>query len=383
MIPLRDANPTKRFPVVTLALIAANVAVFLLWQPSFGTQLEQQTFYYCHAEIPWEVSHQENLAQGGLEARVALDADLGPGAGADIQPFLRRECPNKSWWLAIFVAMFLHGGWFHIAGKMLFLWVFGNNVEDRLGYVVYPLFYVLGGLAASALQLAFGANSTIPSLGASGAIGGILGAYIVLFPHARVTTLVSSSSSRSSRFPRAWCWPSGSCSSSSAAWVSSGRMWAVGWRTGRTSAGSRSARWWPGSSTGDGVGSGRRRMTSGGPVIHGDNIRAIISSMDAAETLRDARRRAGLSQRGLARRAHTPQPTIARIESHAVVPRVDTLDRLLAACGVALATVPRTGAGIDRTQIRDLRALSPGERLRLAAREGRNLDRLLTGATRR
>jgi membrane associated rhomboid family serine protease len=73
---------------------------------------------------------------------------------------------------------------------MLFLWVFGNNVEDRLGYVVYPLFYVLGGLAASGLQLAFDANSTIPSLGASGAIGAVLGAYIVLFPHARVTTLV-------------------------------------------------------------------------------------------------------------------------------------------------------------------------------------------------
>jgi membrane associated rhomboid family serine protease len=73
---------------------------------------------------------------------------------------------------------------------MLFLWVFGNNVEDRLGYVVYPLFYVLGGLAASGLQLAFDPNSTIPSLGASGAIGAVLGAYIVLFPHARVTTLV-------------------------------------------------------------------------------------------------------------------------------------------------------------------------------------------------
>jgi membrane associated rhomboid family serine protease len=190
VIPLRDANPTKRRPVVTLALIAANVAVFLLWQPSFGSEAEQQAFYYCHAEIPWEVSHQENLAQGGLGARVALDADLGPGAGADVQPFLRLECPDKNWWLAIFVAMFLHGGWFHLAGNMLFLWVFGNNVEDRLGYVVYPLFYVLGGLAASALQLAFGADSTIPSLGASGAIGGILGAYIVLFPHARVTTLV-------------------------------------------------------------------------------------------------------------------------------------------------------------------------------------------------
>jgi membrane associated rhomboid family serine protease len=190
VIPLRDANPTKRFPVVTLALIAANVAVFLLWQPSFGTQLEQQTFYFCHAEIPWEVSHQENLAHGGLEARAALDADLGPGAGVDVQTLVQVECPDKSWWLAMFVAMFLHGGWFHIAGNMLFLWIFGNNVEDRLGYVVYPLFYVLGGLAASGLQLAFAPDSTIPSLGASGAIGGILGAYIVLFPRARVLTLI-------------------------------------------------------------------------------------------------------------------------------------------------------------------------------------------------
>ncbi len=105
--------------------------------------------------------------------------------------------------------------------------------------------------------------------------------------------------------------------------------------------------------------------------------------MDAAQTLRDARRRAGLSQRALARLANTQQPAVARIESRAVVPRVDTLDRLLAACGLALATVPRPGAGIDRTQIRDLLTLSPGDRLRLAARDGRNLDRLLARATRR
>jgi len=105
--------------------------------------------------------------------------------------------------------------------------------------------------------------------------------------------------------------------------------------------------------------------------------------MDAAQTLRDARRRAGLSQRALARLANTQQPAVARIESRAVVPRVDTLDRLLAACGLALATVPRPGAGIDRTQIRDLLALSPGDRLRLAARDGRGLDRLLARATRR
>ncbi|MGH2635628.1 MAG: rhomboid family intramembrane serine protease [Actinomycetota bacterium] len=190
MIPIRDANPTRRVPIVTLALIAANVAVFLLWQPSFGTEDEQTEFFYCHAEIPFEVTHQENLARGGPEARLALDEDLGPGAGEFLQPILLRACPDKSWLASVFVAMFLHGGWLHIAGNMLFLWVFGNNVEDRLGYVVYPLFYVLGGLAASGLQLAFDPSSTIPSLGASGAIGAVLGAYAVLFPHARVTTLV-------------------------------------------------------------------------------------------------------------------------------------------------------------------------------------------------
>jgi membrane associated rhomboid family serine protease len=190
VIPIRDSNPTRRAPVVTIALIAANIAVFVLWQPSFGTQEEQQVFFFCHAEIPFEVSHQENLAQGGLEARLALDEDFGAGGGAFVQSIVRQECPDKSWALSVFVAMFLHGGWLHLAGNMLFLWVFGNNVEDRLGYVVYPLFYVLGGLAASGLQLAFDANSTIPSLGASGAIGAVLGAYIVLFPHARVTTLV-------------------------------------------------------------------------------------------------------------------------------------------------------------------------------------------------
>ena len=105
--------------------------------------------------------------------------------------------------------------------------------------------------------------------------------------------------------------------------------------------------------------------------------------MDAGQTLREARRRAGLSQRALARLTNMPQPTIARIESHAVVPRVDTLDRLLAACGLSLSTIARPGAGIDRTQIRDLLARSPGERLGLAARDGRNLDRLLARATRR
>lgn len=105
--------------------------------------------------------------------------------------------------------------------------------------------------------------------------------------------------------------------------------------------------------------------------------------VDAAQTLRDARRRAGLSQRALASRARFPQPTVARIESGAVVPRIDTLDRLLTACGFALEGVPRPGIGVDRTSIRELRRLRPVERLRLAAQDARNLDRLLSVAKRR
>ncbi|HEX6230823.1 MAG TPA: rhomboid family intramembrane serine protease [Actinomycetota bacterium] len=190
MIPIRDANPTHRVPLVTLAFIAANLAVFLLWQPTFGTEGEQQGFFFCQAQIPYELTNQTNLAGGGGEAREALEEDFGPAAGRVIQPFVQQECPDKSWLASVFVAMFLHGGWFHIGGNMLFLWVFGNNVEDRLGPALFPVFYVLGGIAATALQVAFDPGSTIPSLGASGAIGAVLGAYAVLFPHARVTTLV-------------------------------------------------------------------------------------------------------------------------------------------------------------------------------------------------
>jgi membrane associated rhomboid family serine protease len=190
VIPIRDANPTRRVPWITLALIATNIVVFLLWQPTFGSDVQQQTFFLCHAEIPWEVAHQQSLADGGAEARAAIDSDFGPASGPAIQEFLARRCPDKSWWQSVFVAMFLHAGWLHIAGNMLFLYIFGDNVEDRLGRIVFLLFYVLGGLAASGLQLAFSASSTLPNLGASGAIGAVLGAYLVLFPRARVKTVV-------------------------------------------------------------------------------------------------------------------------------------------------------------------------------------------------
>ncbi len=192
MIPIRDINPTRRFAWVTLAIIAVNLAAFLFWQPTFQSQQRQQTFFFCHAEIPYEVANQTNLAQGGPDARRAIEAGFGVGQqeAASLQAFLAQRCPNKSWLASVFEAMFMHEGWLHIGGNMLFLWVFGNNVEDRLGRFTFIVFYLLGGLAAAGLQLAFGPASVVPNLGASGAIAAVLGAYLVLFPGARVYTLV-------------------------------------------------------------------------------------------------------------------------------------------------------------------------------------------------
>jgi membrane associated rhomboid family serine protease len=196
VIPIRDANPTTRTAWITLGLIAANILVFLLWQPTLKSNSDTRSFffYYCHALVPWEITHQTNLAEGGAAAKDAIEADLGPqlgpGVGAGLQQELQQRCPQKDVNLSILVAMFLHGGWLHIGGNMLYLWIFGNNVEDRLKPALYLVFYLLGGLAATGLQLAFGPASTVPNLGASGAIAAVLGSYLVLFPRARVYTLV-------------------------------------------------------------------------------------------------------------------------------------------------------------------------------------------------
>jgi membrane associated rhomboid family serine protease len=147
-------------------------------------------FFLCHGLVPYEVSHQVALADGGAEAAVAIEADLPQVPGESLQAFLDSRCPHKSWLASIFTSMFLHGGWLHIGGNMLFLWIFGNNVEERLGGVRYLLFYLAGGVAAAALQIAVASSSTVPNVGASGAIAAVLGAYIVLYPRARVTTAV-------------------------------------------------------------------------------------------------------------------------------------------------------------------------------------------------
>jgi membrane associated rhomboid family serine protease len=202
VLPLKDRNPTSRFAWVTFGLIVLNGLAFLLWEPIFGHgNLYQQLWFFCHAEIPWELTHQTSLAQGGHSAVAAINhAHIGlngRGLQAVLQghhvagaPANAPSCPHKSWWESVFVAMFLHGGWLHIGGNMLFLWIFGNNVEDRIGPVFYLLFYLAGGIAATALQTAVGAGSVIPNLGASGAIAAVLGAYLVMFPRARVLTLI-------------------------------------------------------------------------------------------------------------------------------------------------------------------------------------------------
>ncbi len=177
---------------ITVGLIAANLLVFLLWEPSFGSQGQQEDFFFCHAEIPYEISHQTNLADGGTEAARALAAgfDRTVSEAQRFQAFLASKCGHKSWLSSVFVSMFLHAGWLHIGGNMLFLWVFGNNVEDRLGKPLFLVFYLLGGVAATALQVALAPSAVVPTLGASGAVAAILGAYAVMYPRARVTTLV-------------------------------------------------------------------------------------------------------------------------------------------------------------------------------------------------
>jgi membrane associated rhomboid family serine protease len=199
MLPLRDDNPTRRFAFVTLIIIAVNVVAFLAWEPTFASDPnssgKQTVFFFCHAMIPYEVIHHTSLGDGGPAARRAI-AEAGvvtPNEAGDFQQFLAKSCHHKSWLASVFESMFLHAGWVHIGGNMLFLWVFGNNVEDKIGPIKYLLFYFAAGIAAAATQVALihsGTNAIIPNLGASGAIAGVLGAYLLMFPRRRVLTLV-------------------------------------------------------------------------------------------------------------------------------------------------------------------------------------------------
>lgn len=162
MLPLRDDNPSGTTPIVTYTLIAMNVVVFL-YQLTLG-QAGLQRFFYAYALVPRELFHDVHAVQTGHAVAVT-----------DFLPLITN--------------MFMHGGWLHLGGNMLFLYIFGDNVEDRLGHFKYLAFYLVGGIIASLAHAWSSPGSAIPSLGASGAIGAVLGAYIVLYPQARVTTL--------------------------------------------------------------------------------------------------------------------------------------------------------------------------------------------------
>jgi membrane associated rhomboid family serine protease len=151
MIPLRDDQPTSTFPFVTLLLIAVNAYVFIAWQ--IPTGLEESVA--LAGFLPVELTHH---AAGGVTH--------------------------------LFSSMFMHGGWMHLIGNMWFLWIFGNNIEDNCGHVRYLVFYLLCGAAATLAFTALAPDSTVPLVGASGAISGVLGAYLLQHPHARVLTLV-------------------------------------------------------------------------------------------------------------------------------------------------------------------------------------------------
>ena len=154
MIPLRDDNPRRTFPFITYTLVALNILAFL-WELSLGPNLQGALFNI--AFIP---------ARYWLPGNWVFDL------------------------LTIVVSMFLHGGLLHIGSNMLYLWIFGDNVEDRLGHGRYLLFYLLCGFAATLAHAAFSPGSRVPAIGASGAIAGVLGAYLILWPHARVMTLI-------------------------------------------------------------------------------------------------------------------------------------------------------------------------------------------------
>jgi len=161
MIPLKDDTPRYTFPYVTIAIIVINVLVFI-YQLALGYK-GMERFIYSTAAIPYEVTHFVDV-----------------GARAVVPPPF-----------TLFTAMFVHGGLLHLGGNMLFLWIFGDNIEDALGHFKFIIFYLLMGLIASLVHITLsGSSSMMPMIGASGAIAGVLGAYFMLFPRAKVITLI-------------------------------------------------------------------------------------------------------------------------------------------------------------------------------------------------
>lgn len=153
MFPIRDHNPSGRVPYVTYILMAANIGIFLSYVPILSDERALYAFYNAYALVP---------------------ARIGAGHGFE----------------GLLFSMFLHGGWVHLAGNMLFLWIYGDNIEDEMGHLPYFIFYLITGVAAGLTQVAVEPSSVVPMVGASGAIAGVMGAYLLLYPKAKVDILV-------------------------------------------------------------------------------------------------------------------------------------------------------------------------------------------------
>lgn len=190
MFPLRDVNPTRHRAWVTLALIVACVGVWLLWQQEpQRSATDDLVFNLEHAAIPCELTQGEPLSVAEVTATYGTyggDAEACGNETAADPPAV----PGKNVWLAVVASMFFHGGLLHIGGNLLYLWIFGNNVEDHLGHGRYVALYLLGGVAATAAHVVLQPDSTVPIVGASGAVAAVMGAYLVWFPRAPVKTVL-------------------------------------------------------------------------------------------------------------------------------------------------------------------------------------------------
>jgi len=178
LFPVSDLNPTRTFPIVTLALIVANAAVFFFWQPH-GNAGEDRQFMFANAAIACEVTTGAPLTIEQFQTRDCDDARASP-----------EIFPDKQIELSVLVSMFLHGGLLHLLGNMWFLWLFGNNIEEAYGSLRFLLVYVAAGIVAALGFILAHPGSTTPLIGASGAIAGVLGSYLVLFPGRMVISVV-------------------------------------------------------------------------------------------------------------------------------------------------------------------------------------------------
>lgn len=156
MIPYKDDNPTVTFPFVTIGIIALNISVYI-WELISPSGIDR--IAYTYGAIPYNLLNLEKTQP--------------------LHPVV-----------TVFSSMFLHGGFFHVAGNMLYLWIFGNNIEDRLGHIRFLIFYIIAGVVAAYAHAITSPRSLVPMIGASGAVSGVLGAYILLFPHSSVHTIV-------------------------------------------------------------------------------------------------------------------------------------------------------------------------------------------------